>query len=225
MAGRITAIVAQERNPRRASVFVDDQFAFGLQMIEAARLSKGQFLSDEDIAHLLQDDEQERAYDQALHFLSFRPRSQAELVRHLQRHEFSEAAIQAVSERLSQARLLDDEAFARYWIGNRDQFRPRGQIALRHELRQKGVADSIVDALLGESDDAGKAYRVALDQLARWRRAQSAHHADVATLRRKLTDHLLRRGFGYQVIQETWERLRTEGLLDNVEGEDTGLWG
>jgi regulatory protein len=224
LAGRITAILAQERDPQRANVFVDGQFAFGLQMIEAARLSKGQFLRDEDIAHLLDVDQQERAHEQALHFLSYRPRSQAEVTRHLQRHGFSEPAIQAVSERLSQAGLLDDEAFARYWVSNRDQFRPRGQSALRHELRQKGVADGIVDALLADSDESEKAYRAALERLARWRRAYNAFQAGAATLRRKLTDHLLRRGFGYQVIQQTWERLRAEGLLDNVEGEDTKPW-
>jgi regulatory protein len=224
LAGRITAILTQERNPQRANVFVDGQFAFGLQMIEAAKLVKGQFLSDEDITHLLGLDEQERAHEQALHFLSYRPRSETELAHHLSRHGFSEPAIQAESERLFRAGLLDDEAFARYWVSNRDQFRPRGQSALRHELRQKGVADDIVDAILRDSDESGKAYQVALERLARWQRANSALSMGAATLRRKLTDHLLRRGFGYQVIQQVWERLHSEGLLDNVEGEDTKSW-
>jgi len=224
LAGRITAIVTQERNSQRANVFVDGQFAFGLQMIEAAKLFKGQFLSDEDIAHLLGVDEQERAHEQALRFLSFRPRSEMELTRHLRQHGFSEAAIQAESERLSRAGFVDDQAFAQYWVSNRDQFRPRGQSALRHELRQKGVADGTIDAILQDSDESGKAYQVALERLARWQRANSALSMSAATLRRKLTDHLLRRGFGYQVIRETWERLHSEGLLDNVEGEDTKSW-
>lgn len=224
MAGRITAILTQERNSQRANVFVDGQFAFGLQMIEAAKLFKGQLLSDEDIAHLLSVDEQERAHEQALRFLSYRPRSEMELTRHLRQHGFSEPAIQAESERLSRAGFVDDQAFAQYWVSNRDQFRPRGQSALRHELRQKGVADGIIDAILKDSDESEKAYQVALERLARWRRANSALSMGAATLRRKLIDHLLRRGFGYQVIQQTWERLHSEGLLDNAEGEDTQQW-
>ena len=34
--------------------------------------------------------------------------------------------------------MLDDEAFARAWVESRDRARPRGERALRAELRQKG---------------------------------------------------------------------------------------
>ena len=44
MAGRITAIRVQKHNDKRANVFIDDEFAFGLDLIEAAKLSKGQYL-------------------------------------------------------------------------------------------------------------------------------------------------------------------------------------
>jgi len=83
MAGRITAIRVQKRNRKRANVFIEGDFAFGLAMIEAAKLSKGQYLSDEEIASLRLADEKERAYELALGFLSYRPRSQAEVARRL----------------------------------------------------------------------------------------------------------------------------------------------
>jgi regulatory protein len=220
MAGRITAVRIQQRNPKRANVFIEGQFAFGLAAIEAAKLSKGQYLSDKDIAALQGLDEEERAYEQALGFLSYRPRSKAETLRRLGQKGFSEPACEAAVYRLSRAGLLDDEAFARYWIRNREQFKPRGQYALRYELGQKGVASNIIDALVQEVDETENAYRAAMQRFGRWK------HLEPHTLRRKLSDYLRRRGFGYDAIQWVWERIVAEQIgdgLDAGEGEDT-IW-
>jgi regulatory protein len=77
MAGTITALRFQKRNKNRVNVYLDGQFAFGLVAIEAARLRVGQTLSDNDVARLQMRDEVERAYERALNFLSYRPRSEA----------------------------------------------------------------------------------------------------------------------------------------------------
>jgi regulatory protein len=221
MAGQITAIRVQKRNPDRASVFIDGEFAFGLEMAEAAKLSRGQRLEDSEIAALQSVDEGGRAYESALRFLSYRPRSRSEVARRLAKHGFSEPAIEAAIDRLIRSRLLDDRAFAEYWIGNRERFKPRGRYALRHELRQKGVPSEIVDALLEEVDEADGAYRAALQRLDRWRRLDSG------TLYRKISAYLQRRGFGYAVIQQVWERILAERVaheLDPEESEDATVW-
>jgi regulatory protein len=213
MAGQITAIEVQKRNPRRANVFIDGEFAFGLAMIEAAKLSKGQHLSENDVKALLQADQEERAYEQMLNFLSYRPRSKAEARRRLQQKDFSEATIEIVTQRLCRAGLLDDEAFARYWISNREQFKPRGVYALRHELRQKGIESDIIDLLLQEVDETESAYRVAIKRLYRW------EHLEPDTRRHKLSDYLQRRGFRYETIQQVWERLVAEQWTDESDTE------
>jgi regulatory protein len=126
---------------------------------------------------------------------------------------FSETTVEVVIERLSRAGLLDDEAFARFWIDNRGQFKPRGRFALRHELGQKGIDSRIVDTLLEEIDETENAYRAALQRYARWERL------DPATRRRKLSDYLRRRGFGYETIRQIWERLNAEQETDTIDGE------
>jgi regulatory protein len=221
MAGRVTAIEVQKRNPRRANVFIEGEFAFGLAMIEAAKLSKGQYLSQEDIKAILDLDQQERAYESALSFLSYRPRSRVETERRLRKKKFSEETIQAVTDRLCRAGLLDDEAFAQYWIENREQFKPRGQYALRHELRQKGIDSSIIDALLEDLDETESAYRAATKRLARWKRL------DPSVRRKKIVDHMRRRGFSYETAQQIWERMVAEHGIDQDDienGEDTTIW-
>ena len=52
--------------------------------------------------------------------------------------------------RLLEIGLLDDEAFARHWVESRDRASPRGEMALRRELRLRGVDGAIVDAVLDE---------------------------------------------------------------------------
>ena len=183
-------------------------------MIHAAKLSKGQYLGSDDVKALQRLDEEERAYERALNLISYRQRSKAEVARRLEQKGVSEEAVEAVIERLCRAKLLDDEAFARYWISNREQFNPRGAYALRHELWQKGVAGSIIDALLQGLDETENAYRVATKRLARWERLEPA------VRRRKLSDHLRRRGFSYETIQQVWERLTAEQPTDEFQGEN-----
>jgi regulatory protein len=213
MAGRITSLSVQMHNPDRANVYIDGEFAFGLAMVEAAKLSTGQLLTDADIEALKQFDEVERAHEAGLNLLSYRPRSEQEVRRRLGRKGFSEAAIEEAVQRLLRAKLLDDEAFARYWISNREQFRPRGEFALRQELQRKGISLRIIDGLLEDVDEAENAYRAATKRLARWQRM------DPGERERKLSGYLARRGFSYDVIRDVWERLLAEELIDQPEND------
>lgn len=208
MAGTITALIVQKRNKKRVNIYLDGEFAFGLALIEAAKLHKGQRLTDEDIDHLKALDEIEVAHERALNFLSYRPRSIAEVQRNLRDKQIGEAAIEVVVDRLERAGLLNDEEFARFWVENRERFSPRGERALRYELRQKGIADSIINLVLGDLNQEDAAYRAAKA------RAKRYAEADKAVFRKRLGDYLARRGFSYDDIRDVVERLWSERLLD-----------
>jgi len=200
MAGTITALKFQRRNKDRVSVYLDGEYAFGLTAIEAARLHKGQVLSDTEIAALKKQDEQNRAFDRAVRFLSYRPRSRMEVERYLHDKGMSDEAIAHVVARLEQMNYLDDEAFARFWVENREQFRPRSRRALRYELRQKGVDPRIITRVLSEVDEEEAAWRVIERRLPRWAGLERNE------LRRKITGYLSRRGFDYELIVSIFER-------------------
>lgn len=100
-----------------------------------------------------------------------------------------------VVERLRELRLIDDAAFARFWIENRERFSPRGARALKAELRQKGLASEVIATEVEEGvDEAAGAHAAALRQARRFARL------DPATFRQKLFAYLARRGFDYEVI-------------------------
>ncbi len=205
MAGTITALVAQKRNKRRVSVYLDGDFAFGLALIEAAKLHKGQHLSDADIQALRTRDDAERAYERALNFLSYRPRSRVEVRRNLRKHAAAPEIIDQTLERLERAGLVDDAAFARYWVENRQRFRPRSRRALRYELRQKGLDDADIDAALQEVDALAMAY-----EAARRYQRRIPQDADSNTFRRRLSSYLARQGFAYELTREVVHTLLEE---------------
>ncbi len=88
--------------------------------------------------------------DAAAAFLAVRPRSVAETRRRLRTLGYPEALVAQVVDRLVAIGYLDDPAFARAWVESRDRARPRGSLALRQELAQKGVARDVVDDILAE---------------------------------------------------------------------------
>lgn len=206
MAGKITALVVQKRNKERVNVYLDGEFAFGLAMIEAVKLKKGQELTDENINRLKALDEIEVVHDRALNLLSYRPRSAEEVRRKLRQSKqvFSDTAIDQAVEKLERAGLLDDEAFARYWVSNREQFSPRSARALRHELRQKGVSNRAIDSALSDLDEQDAAYRAAQAKVRRYAQA------DEKTFRKRLGGYLSRRGFSYGIVREVLDRLWEE---------------
>jgi len=172
MSGRVTALEPQRRSRDRVN-----------------NLSVGVWLSDEQIARLRADDELERARAKALDFLSYRPRSAEEVREYLERKHFRSDIIEDIMARLRGVGLIDDQAFAQYWVDNRTRFRPRGARLLRHELRQKKVAPEAIEAAL-EAYDERTALMLAAEQQARRLRHLPEEQ------------RLARRGFSYELIQE-----------------------
>ncbi len=204
MGGTITALEVQQHNKERVNVYLDGAFAFGLAVLEAARLRKGQYLTDSEIAALKAQDVVEQAYERAVRFLAQRPRSTSEIRRHLADKGVDKAAIEEAIARLEAQGYLDDRAFARYWLANRQQFRPRGTRALRFELREKGVPASVIDEVLADFDSGDAAYQAALDKARRFR------GLDRRTFREKLGSYLTRRGFDYDTVRDVIDRLIRE---------------
>ncbi len=208
MSGRITALRFQKQNKERVNVYLDGRFAFALPALEAAKLRKGQELSDEEIERLQALDAEAKAYARALRFLSYRPRSEAEIRRYLQRRQVDQPLIERVIERLHGAGYLDDAVFARFWVENRQQFSPRSMRAVQQELRRKGVAPEVIEEALqqGQGDEEETAYQLLSSRLHRWR------GLDRATFWRRGGSYLARRGFSYEVIepvlQRLWERMQ-----------------
>ena len=201
----ITDIARQKRRPR-VDIFVDGRLALSLSLTLASQagLRPGDDVTTERLEALRQADERHQAHNAALRLLAYRPRSEAELRVRLARRGLPPAVVEEAMEHLRERGLLDDEAFARYWVEARQQSSPRGSRLLQRELLTKGIAVDTAREALATAAEEEAACRAAE------KKARSLVNLDYPTFRRRLGQFLLRRGFPYEtaraLVDELWRK-------------------
>lgn len=199
----ITKLTKGKSREKRVNVFLDGKFTFSL-LAEVAKkegLHVEQELSSDQIKALSEADRYQRCLNAAIRYLGYRPRSEAEVRQRLLQKGFDIACTEKTVADLKEQGLIDDATFARLWKENREAFSPRSRWLNRLELRRKGLNDNIIEQVTSEVDDSDSAYRAALSK------ASHLSSSDYQLFRRRLGDYLKRRGFGYEVINETVQKL------------------
>ncbi len=142
---KITKLEYQKQDPNRVNVFVDDKFAVGIEANDIIKLGifNGQELSQDDLAKIIGESEFGKLFNGALNYLSYRPRSEWEIRRKLKFKTKDQVMIDSIIEKLKKIGQVDDEAFAKWFIDQRQTFRPKGKKMLAWELQKLGVKTKI----------------------------------------------------------------------------------
>ena len=200
---RVTSIQPLGRNGRKVAVTLEDGATFTV-LASVARghgLLAGQELAPEVVAAILQRDQQAGAMASALRLLGLRPRSEAELRKHLARRRCDRTIVESTVVRLKELGYLDDAAFASHWREARERLSPRGAQTLRRELLSKGLSREIAEEAVKDGmTDEENAWRAAEQ------RSRRLAAADYSTFRKKLTAFLEYRGFPSDVVRRTVQR-------------------
>ena len=159
--------------------------------------------------------------DAAARFLEARSRSVVEVRRRLTVAGYREDLVEGAIERLLELGMLDDDVFARTWVESRDRARPRGERAIREELRLKGIDRAITDAVMAErretaatslatSDDPDtaplSADRIAAERLIARHARSLARVADPRQRRQRAYALLARNGFDPETVGDVVRR-------------------
>jgi len=131
--------------------------------------------------------------DKTYRFLSYRPRSQQEIQNYLQKKKAPPKLIDAIISKLKKQKLLDDQAFADWWVDQRRQFRPKGKMALLVELRQKGIDRETAAAAVVDVDETKLAKKALSKKTGSYQ---------------QLVGFLGRRGFAWSVIKAVLEEAK-----------------
>ncbi len=203
--GIITALRVNDRK-EQVSVFIDGSFSFSVikELAATAGLKIGQHLLAEQIKELKQANLFQSCFEAALHYLSYRPRSETEVRQRLRHRGFKSDVVDKVITELKKRQLIDDVAFAQYWRDNRLSFKPRSRRLIKLELRQKGVAAEMANEVLETLDDTNAAYEAGL------KKVRVLSDLGYNEFRRRLSSHLRRRGFDYEAISSAVMRLWQE---------------
>lgn len=132
--------------------------------------------------------------DQALKFLSFRLRSEAEVVAYLKRQRVPPQEITATITKLKDLEFINDQKFCLWWQESRDHSHPVSSHLLQLELRRHGVPTDIIALAIDTSIETNlKRAQTALES------KRSIAHPD---------QFLARRGFSWDIIQLTLKHIQ-----------------
>jgi len=169
-------------------------------------------------------DDPQVVLEAAARFLETRSRSVSEVRRRLTTAGYRADLVDGAIARLEDLGVLDDEAFAKAWVDSRDRARPRGERAIREELRLKGVDRATIDDVLDERraatpDDATAPDRAAADRLVAKHARALARVADPRQRRQRAYALLARHGFDPDTCREVAAGVATATDADTPEDE------
>jgi len=201
--GKITALRQGKNKENRVNLYLDGKFAFSMAQVKAKRegLSVGLELTGNRLESLMKSLKISRCLETAYHYLSYRPRSEAELRERLHKRIFADEQIEAVITTLKEQHLLDDQKFAEFWKENREAFNPRSRWLTGRELAKKGVDTEVISQVVAGIDEDESAYQAAANRATRFA------SCEYDEFRQKIGSYLQRRGFSYSVINRAIKKV------------------
>ena len=162
----------------------------------------------------------EKTMQRAIKLLAAKPRSIAELrERLLEKQWTNEATVDAVIEKLREYGYLNDERFAFSFASYKIRQKPVGRGRLRRDLQLKKVDKEIADEALNlvfEETPEEQLIDSAIEKRTRLR-GRPQTRAEI----KSLFDHLLRRGFSYELVSQKVRAASGSSLEE--EEEESGV--
>ena len=150
-----------------------------------------------------------RTFERAIKLLAAKPRSVAELrERLLQRRGTTEDVVETVISRLREYGYLNDERFAFSYASLKVKQKPVGRRRLERDLKFKkiesGVANEALELVYAETTEEQLIDQAIAKRLRIRGRPKSRAEA------KSLFDHLLRQGFGFELVSDKVRSLATD---------------
>jgi len=143
----------------------------------------------------------ERTMNRAVKLLAAKPRSVGELrERLLEKLWTDEAIVNAVIEKLKEYNYLNDEQYARDLAVSKLRQKPQGKRRLQQAMSQKNLDSETVITAINEAFE--KLPEDELIDLAITKRLRLRGKPATREDTKKFYDHLLRQGFGFDLIRE-----------------------
>lgn len=143
--------------------------------------------------------------DAAMDFLRFRERSLLEIRTHLKVKEYDDQEIEEAIEFLVDCNIASDQRYCETYL-RYGMEKGKGPIRLRHELRQKGIAEEWIQAGLEELMDRDQQREKAFEKAERILGNDPPTDKDLARIARRLASLGYESGVVYDVIR----RLRND---------------
>lgn len=192
--------IKQQKNKNRVNVYLDDKFGFGIDLTNFVllHLKVDQNLSEIEVEKIVKEAEFQKTLDKLLMFATLRPRSEREVFDWFRRKKVHDSLTVKLLNRLKHFDLLDDVKFAKWWVEQRQTFRPKAKRILNNELRIKGIKQEIIDNVLGETkiDEEKLARDLIAKKMYKWEKLEPRLR------KQKISQYLVGKGFGWEIIEK-----------------------
>ena len=197
---KITKITAQNR-AGRYNIYLDGKFAFPVSedVLIKYRLLKGVELDKQQVAAVKRADNQSKLYSRALDYLSYQPRTAAEIEKKLTDLEATPDQIATVLERLKRERLVDDQQYAKSYVRTMARTSLKGPKVISQKLAQKGVSPIDIEAGLTEfsmDQQLTNASKLACKLYRRY------HRLSARQRRQRVEQSLATQGYGFDLARQ-----------------------
>lgn len=196
----IITSIKQQKNKDRVNVYLDDKFGFGIDLdnFVLLHLKVDQELTEKEVEEIVKKAEFQKTLDKLLRFAIVRPRSEKEVRDYFRRKKVHESMHEQLFGKLKHLELVDDEKFAKWWVEQRQAFKPKPKRILNQELRIKGIKPDVIEQVLGEEKvDEEKMARELLEKKAyKWKNLPTRE------ARQKTSQYLAGKGFSWDVIEK-----------------------
>ncbi|MEL7650174.1 MAG: RecX family transcriptional regulator [Sedimentibacter sp.] len=216
---KITKIEYQKNNKDRLNVYLDDSYAFSVDMDVMIKysLAKNKVLEDDFISQVLKAEEEVKAYSYAVGLLSRFPKSEKQLRDKMTEKGYDDDFIDSAISRLKEHRYLDDERYTDMVINSRLNTSKEGKLKIRESLYSKGIDREIINEKLGNisaEDELERACALGGKKLS------SINEDDTRKKMVKLSNYLVNKGFEYGTVRKAVSRLMEKGLDELGEFDD-----
>ena len=212
----ITKIGRQKNNPERYNIYLNDEYAFAVDESTLIKfgLMKGKTLEQFDIDEIAYEDEIAKAFNKALHFLSYQMRSEYEVKKKLLDAGHGEAVVLEAIRKLENLGFLNDATYSKALLETKKRTMKKGPRAIRQDLKKKGIDQSLQDEVL-ETFTYEEQLDIAM-QLAE-KEVRAGNRKTPTQVKQKIQDVLMRKGYSFSIVSDVLERIKLEREEDEWE--------
>lgn len=202
----VTKIEKQKNNEKRYSIFLDYNFAFGIDEIDLLyfKLKENEELSEEKYNYIFNNILLKRAKDKALKYLSYKMRSEKQVRQKLLEEDFPEIIINKLINILKKYNYINDNNFAKAFIKDKLNLKGYGIFKISYELKMLGISEDIFNKYLQDENffnEEGKAIELLEKKI------KKLNYIDFKE-RQKLYSYLARRGFSFETINKALSSIK-----------------
>ncbi|MGG7160563.1 recombination regulator RecX [Clostridium baratii] len=198
---KITKIETGKRNKERVNVYIDDEYAFSINMelVYKFGLKVNEEVNKEKLIEISKSENLSKCKESALRTIERSYKTEKEIRDKLLAKEFDIETVDSTINFLIEYGFIDDSKFVSMYI--KDRIRTQGRNKIRYSLISKGVNKLLIEEVFSTLDRDDEMERAIILCEKKYLNI-SKREDDDFKIKNKLTRYLLGRGYDYDIAKE-----------------------